>query len=163
MKILIATDGSEFSRKALEKCCQIIADPQKAEIRIVSVAEQAMPIPAEPYVVSADYVYTLDSLARKQAESCVEKSVKTLKNCIPDGEINLTTKTLSGSPAQSIVAEAEEWKADLIVVGSHGYGFWERMMLGSVSQSVIQHAPCSVLVVRNSKKAMNSDENRDAT
>lgn len=149
MKILIATDGSEFSRKALEKCCQIVAQPHKAEIRIVSVAEQSLPIPAEPFIVSANYVYTLDALARKQADTFVEKGVEDLKNCFPDGELNLTTKTLAGSPAQSIVAEAEEWGADLIVVGSHGYGFWERMMLGSVSQSVIHHAPCSVLVVRN--------------
>jgi nucleotide-binding universal stress UspA family protein len=149
MKILIATDGSEFSRKALEKCCQIVAQPHKAEFRIVSVAEQALPIPTEPFVISANYVYSLDSLACKQAEKCVEKGVNELKTCFPDGEINLTTKILTGSPAQSIVAEAEDWQADLIVVGSHGYGFWERMMLGSVSQSVIQHAPCSVLVVRN--------------
>src|SRR5215213_10982752 len=63
---------------------------------------------------------------------------------------NLSTHILCGSPEQSIVAEAEDWGADLIVVGSHGYGFWERMFLGSVSNAVVHHASCSVLVVRKS-------------
>jgi nucleotide-binding universal stress UspA family protein len=47
-----------------------------------------------------------------------------------------------------ILDEAEKWKADLIVVGSHGYPAWERLLLGSVSQAVVSHAKCSVEVVR---------------
>jgi nucleotide-binding universal stress UspA family protein len=47
-----------------------------------------------------------------------------------------------------ILDEAESWGADLIVVGSHGYRAWERFLLGSVSQSVVSHAKCSVEVVR---------------
>lgn len=148
MKILIATDGSECSQKAVEKCCQIITHPEKAEIKIISVAEQATIMPAEPFIVSADYVQALDSLVHKQADVFLEKALKTLQNHFPNARINVATKILHGSPAQAVVSEAEEWAADLIVVGSHGYGFWERMMLGSVSQSVINHAPCSVLVVR---------------
>ena len=60
----------------------------------------------------------------------------------------LTTEVLCGPPAQEIVQQAEDWGADLVVVGSHGYGFWSRALLGSVSNSVVHHAPCSVLVVR---------------
>ncbi len=55
-------------------------------------------------------------------------------------------------PKESIVEEAQKWSADLIVLGSHGYGFWERMLLGSVSNAVVHHAPCSVLIVRNKGK-----------
>ena len=76
MKILIATDGSDFSRKALEKCCQIVTQPHKAEFRIVSVAEQQPPIPAEPFIISANYVYTLDALARKRAVCLSKKASK---------------------------------------------------------------------------------------
>ena len=47
-----------------------------------------------------------------------------------------------------IVEEAERWGADLILVGSHGYGSVKRFMLGSVSQAVATHAPCSVEIVR---------------
>ena len=63
------------------------------------------------------------------------------------GAGGLTTKVVKGSPKEAIVEEAEQWGADLIVMGSHGYGFWQRALLGSVSESVVHHAPCSVLVV----------------
>jgi len=53
-----------------------------------------------------------------------------------------------GSPTSVILDVAEAWKPDLIVVGSHGYPTWERLLLGSVSQAVVNHATCSVEVVR---------------
>ena len=48
-----------------------------------------------------------------------------------------------------IVGHATPAAADLIVLGSHGYKTWERLLLGSVSNSVVHHAPCSVLIVRS--------------
>ena len=54
-----------------------------------------------------------------------------------------------------IVEEAQNWEADLIIVGSHGHGFWKRSFLGSTSDKVIHNAPCSVLVVR--KKVNHTD------
>jgi len=53
-----------------------------------------------------------------------------------------------GAPSRMIIESATNWGADLIVVGSHGRGFWGRVMLGSVSDAILHHAPCSVLVVR---------------
>jgi nucleotide-binding universal stress UspA family protein len=53
-----------------------------------------------------------------------------------------------GMPEQILLETAKEWNADLIVVGSHGRGFWGRMLLGSVTDALVHHAPCSVLVVR---------------
>jgi nucleotide-binding universal stress UspA family protein len=53
-----------------------------------------------------------------------------------------------GDARSCIVDEAKEWGADLIVVGSHGYTGLKRLLLGSVAQSVVTHAPCSVEVVR---------------
>ena len=66
------------------------------------------------------------------------------------------TKALGTEPYFAVnlgtgtIEEAQNWGADLIIVGSHGYGFWSRALLGSVSNAVINHAPCSVLVVRGS-------------
>jgi nucleotide-binding universal stress UspA family protein len=48
-----------------------------------------------------------------------------------------------------ILEEAAEWQPNMIVVGSHGRGFWGRMTLGSVSDSVMHHAPCPVLIARS--------------
>lgn len=55
------------------------------------------------------------------------------------------------TPRRIIVEKAEKWGADLVVIGSHGYHSWERLLLGSVSQAVALHAECSVLVVREKK------------
>lgn len=53
-----------------------------------------------------------------------------------------------GGPREVIADDAKAWSADLIVVGSHGYTGLKRFLLGSVAQSVVGHAPCSVEVVR---------------
>jgi nucleotide-binding universal stress UspA family protein len=55
---------------------------------------------------------------------------------------------VEGYPKEAILAEAERWGADLIVVGSHGYRGLTRLWLGSVSQAVASHAGCSVEIVR---------------
>ncbi|MBK8302980.1 MAG: universal stress protein [Chloracidobacterium sp.] len=61
--------------------------------------------------------------------------------------MNINTQIVNGDPGQQLVEIAKAWDADLIVVGSHGRGFWGRL-LGSVSDGVTHHSPCSVLVVR---------------
>jgi nucleotide-binding universal stress UspA family protein len=63
--------------------------------------------------------------------------------------VKIDTVVELGRPAQGIIQTATDWPADLIVVGSHGYGFWGRLALGSVSAGVVNHAPCSVLVVKS--------------
>ena len=64
------------------------------------------------------------------------------------GEFEITTETVEGSPKRVILDEAERWDAELIVVGSHGRRGLQRFLLGSVSQAVALHAPCSVEIVR---------------
>jgi nucleotide-binding universal stress UspA family protein len=152
MKILIATDGSDFSKAAVEECCRVVAKPETASIQIVSAVDLIAPVPAEPFMVSADYIHEMDALAHKQAERWIQQAEILIRQCFPNANLDLTSKVANGSPDRVIIEEAARWGADLIVVGSHGYGFWERMMLGSVSQSVMQHAPCSVLVVRRKAK-----------
>lgn len=149
MKILIATDGSEFSRAAIEKCCQIAVRPENTEIRILAAFENMAPVAAEPFAISAQYIAEVEAAAEKEAEKFVREAEKQLAECFPGAQIRATCKIVKNSADRAIVEEAENWGADLIVVGSHGRGFWKRMWLGSVSQTVIQHAPCSVLVVRN--------------
>jgi nucleotide-binding universal stress UspA family protein len=60
----------------------------------------------------------------------------------------VTAEVLRGDPASSIIASAQEQTADLVILGSHGEGGIDRWLLGSVSERVARHAPCSVLVVR---------------
>jgi nucleotide-binding universal stress UspA family protein len=68
-----------------------------------------------------------------------------------DKSVRVSGEVLAGPPREVILDEAERWKADLVVMGSHGYGSWRRFMLGSVSQAVVSHAKCSVEVVHRRK------------
>ena len=88
----------------------------------------------------------------KQAKTFIEQAKANLKEICPNIS-DVSSVVLHGGAAQSIVESASEWGADLIVVGSHGYGFWQRTLLGSVSNSVVHHASCSVLIVRRKDDA----------
>lgn len=155
MKILIATDGSAFSDAAVEKICQMVKNAEDVNVKIVSAYEQPVMAVAAPYAIPAGYNPVLEKEMKEMATQAVSQAERKIGGRFPGLKNNLSTRVLSGSPEQAIVEEAENWGADLIVVGSHGYGFWERMFLGSVSNAIVHHAPCSVLVVR--KK--NADNN----
>lgn len=146
MRVLIATDGSEFSKAAVKECCRMILRPG-SEVLIVSAFEDAYPITPEPVVVNAEYYQLVEDSLKKMADDDVESARKLIEEAF-DGKVAVSTEILRGFPDQEIIEKAKEWKAELIVVGSHGRGFWGRL-LGSVSNGVVHHASCSVLVVRN--------------
>lgn len=152
MKILIATDGSKYSDAAIKECCSMVLDPERDEIQVISVYENAYPITAEPFAMSQEYYEKLDDAVRQIASGYVENAKRAISERFPKVKLAIETDVLHGAPDQQIIERAKDWKADLIVVGSHGRGFWGRL-LGSVSDGVVHHAPCSVLVVR-----MASDE-----
>ena len=154
MKILLATDGSPCSDTAIKEVARR-PWPAGTQVRIVSVAEQPAPLVAEPYMVPSSYFGEVGKAIRQQALAAVERAAATLRGG-ENGGLQVSTEVLTGSPKRTIVEEAEAWGADLIVVGSHGYRTWERMLLGSVSQAVAAHAECSVEIVRCAK----SDERR---
>lgn len=147
MKVLVPTEGSDFSKAAIKKCCKMFDESVNTEIEVFAVAEPAY-TPPEPFAVSAEYFRDLDAATLKKANEDVAQGEADIRKEFPDLAVGLTTKVVKGSPKQAIVEEAENWGADLIIMGSHGYGFWQRALLGSVSESVVHHAPCSVLVVR---------------
>lgn len=155
MKVLIATDGSEFSRAAVEECCRMFGNSGEAEIEIFSVYELMVP-PTEPFVVSAEYVQKIDEESRAKAEKVTENALAQIREKCPLLAERTKTKIVHGTPAQMIVEEAESWGADLIICGSHSYGFWKRAWIGSVSSAIVHHAPCSVMVVRAKEEAQNA-------
>ena len=153
MKVLIATDGSDASRRIIETACGLITNPENTAVKIISAVEPYAPMGAEPFAVSAAYYAELEGAGRGQAKISVEQAATNLKELCPRLS-DVSSKVLRGtSAAQAIVETAREWSADLIIVGSHGYGFWSRALLGSVSNSVVHHAPCSVLIVRQKNNA----------
>ena len=157
MKILVATDGSDFSKAAINMLANIVAKPENTSLKIISAVERPTPMAVEPFAVSAEYYNETEKMLSEQAREYVEQAETQIHSLFPNGALNLTAEVIMGSPRRVIVEEAQQWGADLIVVGSHGYSFWSRVMLGSVSNSIVHHAPCSVLVVRTAKDAVKPD------
>ena len=147
MKILVSTDGSEFSRAAVEKCCAIIVAPDETSIKIVSVFEVVEPLDIS---ISPEFSQELESSAKKKAQEFAAEAEAQIRERFP--EIDLETQISTGAPDQILIETAREWRADLSVIGSHGQGFWRRMLLGSITDSLVHHAPCSVLVVRRKEE-----------
>lgn len=148
MKILIATDGSDFSDAAIAEACRMVIRP-KDEVMVISSYEDAYPIASEPFAISAEFYQKFEDSMNELSEGYVNSAKEQIAQKLPN-EVTISTEVVRGAAAQQIVEQAEKWKADLIVVGSHGRGFWGRL-LGSVSNSVVHHAPCTVLVVKRPK------------
>jgi nucleotide-binding universal stress UspA family protein len=148
MKILVATDGSDFSQAAIEKCCEIVNEQPSTEVKVISVYEPHHAIATEPFAVSAEFYADLDKLAKERAEAWVESALEVMRSKCGEAKVEFSDVVRFGKPAESIIDAATMWDADLIVMGSHGRGFWGRLTLGSVSDAVVHHAPCSVLIVK---------------
>lgn len=151
MKVVIATDGSDYSKAAVAEASKYISDTEDTEIIVVSAYEDAFPITAEPFALSAEYYQKIEEAVKEQAVHFIQEAADDLIARFPGKTLNVSTEVLRGSPDREIVEFAKKSKCDLIIVGSHGRGFWGRM-LGSVSDGVVHHAPCSVLVVRTPHK-----------
>ena len=149
MKILLATDGTGYSAAALEMIEKFKLSGAD-EVKIVSVVDMSVPFTVDVYGSNLTASAEIEKAARENADKVLQTAGQSISEKI--GDVQITTEVLYGSPESRIVETAEAMNADLIIVGSHGYNRWERLLLGSVSDSVVHHAPCSVLVVRHSDK-----------
>src|SRR5690349_4022206 len=146
MKILLAVDGSPCSDAAVEEVARR-PWPEKSSVKVLTAFELPAPPTPEAWAIPLTYYDDMDAALRKQASNILDRAIQTLKSKL-NQNIAIDGQIAPGSPRTVILDEAEAWGADLIVVGSHGYRAWERFLLGSVSQSVVSHAKCSVEVVR---------------
>src|SRR4051812_35984420 len=142
-KILVAVDGSAASDQALANALEM-AKEQRAKVRLVSVADVTPPAAIDPtYIDFADY----DRAARAVADVALRHAVSKAKAA--KVSIEHTTRETHGHDISSeIVAEAEDWGADLVVLGTHGRTGIARLLLGSVAEGVARHAKTAVLLVR---------------
>jgi nucleotide-binding universal stress UspA family protein len=146
MKILIATDGSQFGSRAVAKAGEIIAAQPSAEVLVLTAFEVPAPVMSAPFVPMPVYSQEIVEELKRNAEQIADNANKGIGLGFPHAKVS--SKVVMDEPGAAIVSAAKEWNADLIVVGSHGHGFLGRMVLGSVSDYVVHNAPCSVMVVR---------------
>lgn len=151
MKILVATDGSEFGESAVTECCRLIELGVASSVTVITIYEAQVPMPAEPLAISAEHYQRLDAMANERAKAIASDAAAKIREAAGDPNFGVATIVDVGRPAQKIVESATDIGAEIVVVGSHGRGFWGRLTLGSVSDSVVHHSPCSVLVVRPKK------------
>ena len=138
MKILLAVDGSDYSKAAIEETASG-AFSSGVEVHIISVYDDSsivMSIPA-PGGVLGGYYEDVALLAKRSAEEIVKKAGDYLRN--KNKSLKIKTAALKGNPKHEILREAEKINADLIVVGSHGRGTVGRFLLGSVSLSAVSY------------------------
>lgn len=149
MRILVPTDGSEIAQGALKQAATG-PWPKDSEIHVISCPEFPVMVGEEPYYTPEQMV-ELGKSSEKNSEEAVKAGVEIAKK----GGYKVTSEVpeASDTPARAILAAADEWKPDLILMGSHGRSGFDRILLGSVSETVALHAHCSVQVVRPQSKA----------
>jgi nucleotide-binding universal stress UspA family protein len=145
VRVLLAIDGSAHSTAAVTEVAARVW-PEGTLVRVLTVLHAATPLMLDPgFVIAAIHVEQTRELAR-QAPKMLAAVSRRIRRRSPG--VAVSTSIREGVPKDVIVEEAREWGADLIVMGSHGYGFAKRLMLGSVAAAVVASAPCSVQVVR---------------
>lgn len=148
MKILIAVDGSPCSDVAAEEAAKR-PWPVDSTVKIVSIVE---PLPVTPmtetWTLPPDYFDQWERAVEDRAKAAIDSALTKFSGR-KDKTVNVTSEILKGHARDVILDEAKRWGADLILVGSHGYRGLKRLWLGSVSQAVASHAPCSVEIVRS--------------
>ena len=108
------------------------------------MAEPPKPLSVEVLTRSDNYFQEWEKLLEESARTAIEKAAAQFSS----SQLTVTTTVLKGQAGEAILEEAENYGADLIVLGSRGLGGFERLLLGSVSQAVVTQARCSVQIVR---------------
>ncbi|KAK7840229.1 universal stress protein a-like protein [Quercus suber] len=134
-KILVAVDEGEESMHALSWCLKnVISENSKDTLVLLYVK----PPPCR-YLFSADIMAAVDKYSNDLAECVVEKAKKMCKDI---HDVKVETRIEHGDPRDVICQMTEKLGADMLVMGSHGYGLIKRALLGSVSNHCAQNVKC---------------------
>ncbi|MCP9448265.1 MAG: universal stress protein [Nitrospira sp.] len=149
MKLLLAVDGSDHSYEAVRALRYL---SRADELHIVHVLD--VPTPAYPSMipeVTREFYETTERSMREEGTRLVERIVSLLPM-----EVGPVTKHLViGSPADQIIALAEQYKVDLVLLGTRGFGPIKERLLGSVAHRVLTFAPSAKLILRGPLKALD--------
>ena len=149
-KILLATDGSEEAALAVQTATDL-AKSTGSELHLVYVEAASYVFPTTDWecLGGEDLPTRLDEVAKEAAKIKVDEQAQRVREA--DGEV-AGAHARVGYPEAEIVDLAEELGVGLIVMGSRGLGGVRRTLMGSVSDSVVRHAHCPVLVTRHMPK-----------
>ncbi|KAL2934851.1 Universal stress protein A-like protein [Bienertia sinuspersici] len=155
-KIIVAVDESEESMYALSWCLHNIIVSQQISKSTTLVLLYVKPPPppysafhVAGYLFGNDVIATLEEYSERLVDSVMSKAqaicMKSNRN------IKVEKKVGSGDAKNVICGTVEKLGADMLVMGSHGYGFLKRALLGSVSHDCAKHVKCPMVVVKQPK------------
>ncbi|HUS89179.1 MAG TPA: universal stress protein [Desulfosporosinus sp.] len=139
-KILVPTDASEYSRRALKTAIELARSVQ-AEVVLLHVS----------YTPQAYWGYTISygiTVTQEQLDQNGELALAATLTGIDSEQVVIHKKVESGHPVTIILEQIKKENIDLVIMGSHGYGAIAGSVLGSVSQRVLQRASCPVLIIK---------------
>lgn len=142
-KIILATDFSNVSKDAGNRAV-FLAKAYKAELMVLHVLD------VNAWSFPSYYFFTVegfDKLAENQ-EQVRRQGKDALKELVGSLELDVESIFTEGDPGHEIVRVADERKADLIILGTHGHTGWKRFTIGSVVEFVVKHAHCAVFAIR---------------
>jgi nucleotide-binding universal stress UspA family protein len=148
MKILFATDGSDGARNAMELLTHFPFPGDRSAV-VMTVLDSKQLAVDRHLALDEDQ----DRLLRETEQTLLEESGQLLATesaRLTDAGWICSTELRRGGPAEEIIKAAEEFQPDVIVLGSHGHKGVKHFLLGSVSERVLRHAHCSVLIVKPS-------------
>ena len=157
MKIMVAYDGSDGADAALHDLKRA-GLPDEAEALIVSVADVMMAPATSNYEiaeqaltsrrVTASLMHAQKQAARviSEAKAFTTKASERVRSYFPGWDVR--REVLAGLPSDELIKKADQWKPDLVVVGSHGHSLAGRIILGSVSKKIVTDSHNSVRVTR---------------
>jgi nucleotide-binding universal stress UspA family protein len=134
MRVLFGYDGSAYAKRGLQYAKRFGAD---AEVTVITVAQ---------VLIEAPRTGEFEDPARGTAEA--RRQLQDAEKLLSEDGVTADFVSAVGNPAAEIIAAAEERDVDLIVVGHRGRSAISRFIEGSVSDRVVRHATCDVLVVR---------------
>jgi nucleotide-binding universal stress UspA family protein len=141
MKMLIAVDGSEHARRAIEAAGRLAKQMQSAQVVLLNVSDALVyygELP--PFDIEA-----VERAQRRHQDQLLTEAEAQARAC---GLQQVITQSAVGLPAQEILRVADERGVDQIVMGTHGRGVVGSLLLGSVAQRVVHQAKVPVLLVR---------------
>jgi nucleotide-binding universal stress UspA family protein len=135
-RIIVPIDGSDFAKNAAEKAF-VIANKFDLEVIVICVLDPIR------YSYSHDLFSSYTKIRREQAERYIDEIIQIGQKF----NVKYKTRLVDGSaPLDEIIKSANQ--NDLIIIGSKGHSNIEKILIGSVSEKVVRHAKCSVMVVR---------------
>lgn len=139
-RILVPTDASEYSRRALKTALELARYVQ-AEVVLLHVS----------YTPQAYWGYTISygiTVTQEQLDQNGELALDATLIGIDNEQVVINKRVESGHPVTIILEQIKKENIDLVIMGSHGYGAIAGSVLGSVSQRVLQRASCPVLIIK---------------